>query len=214
MATASTSNCVTSEERRWVVIGLCLTKVLTPALRKVLATEIPKWHQDLCQPPTEIDKQVYVGHKKQLHPSTIDLNYKNINNNHVHKSFRSYDYAVEDPLSLAKLFVKPFMCNFTGFDQTMDTSAVLSVIAEAAPLIAAAVHANTVRSYVRNEWAHCNFAKWTDLEFITAFQRMETLLKNVNLSSKDEQEVCDELQSWKEKGIGFAVSPVTLLFMY
>ena len=209
MATASTSNCITSEERRWVVIGLCLTKVLTPALRKVLATEIPKWHQDLCKPPTEIDKQVYGRHKKQLHPSTIDLNYKNINNNHVHKSC-PYDYAVKDPLSLAKLFVKPFMCKFTGFDQTMDTSAVLSVIAEAAPLIAAAVHANTVRLYVRNEWAHCNFANWTDLEFITAFQRMETLLKNVNLSSKDEQEVCEELESWKDKGIELTISPVKL----
>ena len=60
--------------------------------------------------------------------STLDLNHKNIDNNHVIRSLRSFDYAVKGPLSLAKLFVQPFMSKFTGFDQTMDISAVLSVI--------------------------------------------------------------------------------------
>ena len=198
MATASTSNFISVEERRWVVIGVCLTKVLTSALRNVLANEIPKWHQVLCQPPTEIDKQVYRRHKIQLNPSTLDLNYKNINNNHG--SPRSYDYAVKDPLSLAKLFVQPFMSKFTGFDQTMDVSAVLSVICEAAPFIGAAAHARTVRSDIRNEWAHCNFTNWTEAKFIAAFHSMESLLKNVNLSTEDEKKLCDELNSWKDKG--------------
>jgi hypothetical protein len=200
MATASTSTCISDDVRRWVVIGVCLTKVLTPALRNVLATEIPKWHQILCQPPTKIDKQVFGGHQKKLHPSTLDLNYKSINNNDVIGSPRSFDYAVKDPLSLAKLFVKPFMSKFTGFNQTMDTSAVLSVICEAAPFVGAAAHAKTVRSDIRNEWAHCNFASWTDAKFKAAFQSMETLLKNVNLSPGDEQELCDELNSWENKG--------------
>jgi hypothetical protein len=29
---------------------------------------------------------------------------------------------------------------------------------------------------------------------------METLLKNVNLSPDDEQKLCDDLNSWKDKG--------------
>ena len=174
--------------------------MLTPALRNVLATEIPKWHQVLCQPPTKIDKQVFGGHQKKLHPSTLNLNYKSINNNDAIGSPRAFDYAVKDPLSLAKLFVKPFMSKFTGFDETMDISAVLSVICEAAPFVGAAVHAKTVRSDVRNEWAHCNFAEWTEPKFFDAFQNMETLLKNVNLSPNDEQKLCDELNSWKIKG--------------
>ena len=200
MATATTSNFISDEERRWVVIGVCLTKVLTPALRNVLANEIPKWHQVLCQPPTEIDKQVYGRHKIQLNPSTLNLNYKNINNNHVIRLPRSFDYTVKDPLSLAKLFVQPFMSKFTGFDQTMDISAVLSVIGEAAPFIGAAAHAKTVRSDIRNEWAHCNFTNWTEAKFIAAFQSMESLLENVNLSTEEEQKLCDELNSWKDKG--------------
>ena len=128
MAAASTSSSISNDERRWVVIGVCLTKVLTPALRNVLATEIPKWHQILCQSPTEIDKQVYGRHKIQLNPSTLDLNYKSINNNNARRSSRAFDYAIKDPLSLAKLFVQPFMSKFTGFDKTMDISTVLSVI--------------------------------------------------------------------------------------
>ncbi|XP_028392643.1 uncharacterized protein LOC114517183 [Dendronephthya gigantea] len=201
MASANPTTTITDEERRWVVIGVCLTKVFTPALRNVLATEIPKWHQVLCQPPTDIDKQVYGRYKKQLSPSTINLNYKNINNNNVHKSPRLYDYAVKDPLSLAKLFVQPFMSKFTGFDETMDTSAILSVICEAAPFTAAAADAKTVRSDIRNEWAHCNFANWTEAKFNAAFLCMETLLKNVNLPPEEEQQMCDDLNSWKDKGL-------------
>jgi hypothetical protein len=167
--------------------------VLTPALKNVLATEIPKWHQVLCQPPTKIDKQVFGRHQKKLPPSTLNLNYKSINNNDAIGSPRAFDYAVKDPLSLAKLFVKPFMSKFAGFDETMDISAVLSVIGEAAPFVGAAAHAKTVRSDIRNEWAHCNFAEWTEQKFIDAFQSMETLLKNMNLS-------CNELNGWKSKG--------------
>ena len=115
------------------------------------------------------------------------------------RSPRLFDYTVKDPFSLAKLFVQQFMSKFTGFDQTMDISAVLSVIGEAAPFIGAAAHAKTVRSDIRNEWAHCNFTNWTEVKFVAAFQGMESLLKNVNLSTEDEDKLCDELNSWKVK---------------
>ena len=205
MASGSTTTSISDDQRRWVVIGVCLTKVLTPALRNVLATEIPKWHQILCQPPTEIHKQVDLGHQKKLHPSTLKLNYKNINNNDAIRSPRGYDYHVKDAVSLAKLFVQPFMSKFTGFNETMDISAVLTLICEAAPFVAApfvgaVADAKTVRSDIRNEWAHCNFAEWTKAKFEASFQSMETLLKNVNLSTNDEQKLCDELNSWKTKG--------------
>ena len=189
-----------NEERRWLVTGLGLTKVLTPALRDVLKTEIPKWYHSLCQPPTHINKQVYGTHQEKLAPSTLTLNYKNINNNDDGRKPKAFDYAVKDPLCLAKLIVQPFMSKFTGFDQTMDVSAVLSVISEAAPFTGVAVHAKIVRSDIRNEWAHCNFANWTEAKFKAAFQSMENLLKNVNLSTEQEQKLCDELNDWKDKG--------------
>ena len=199
MPRASSTTSISNEERRWVVIGVCLAKVLTPVLRNVVATKMLTWHQDLCQPPNEINEQVYGQLEKQLDPSILDLHYENINGNYHIESLRSFDYKVRDAVSLSKLFVQPFMCKFTGFD-TMDISAVLSVICKAAPFTAAARNlAEEVWLHVRNKWAHCaDFAKWTDAKFRDAFQKMENLLKNVHLS--DEKKWCDELKSWKEKG--------------
>ena len=201
------SNNVSDEERSWVVIGICLNKVLTPALRDVLANEIPKWYQTLLQPPREIDKQTFGKHQKTLPPTTLKLNYKSINNNAAHKSPRAYDYTVKHPLSLAKLFMKPFMANFTGFDQTMDVSAVLSVICEAQPFVAsgAAVIAKKVRSDIRNEWAHCNFSHWTEPNFQAALQSMASLIKKANLTPVHEKKFLDEFDSWKNKGKFFNI---------
>ena len=130
----------------------------------------------------------------------MDSNYKNINSNNIHKLSRLFDYAVKDSLSLTKLFVQPFMSKFTGFDKTMDIFAVLSVICEAALFTATAFHAKTVRSDIINEWAHCNFANRTEARFTAAFRYTETLLKNVNLTLEQEQQMCDDLNGWKEKG--------------
>ena len=204
MATAlSTTSSISDEERRWAVVGVCLNKVLTPALRKILASELQIWYQQLRQPPDEIDKQVFPKHKKKLPPSKCSLKYENINNNNVHKSPRAYDYAVTDPLSLAKLFVQPFMAMFTGFDQTMDMSAVLTVMCEADPFVSsgAAVDAKAIRSDVRNKWAHCNFSEWTQIAFNAAFKKMESLVKKMKLSKADENTLCYDLDGWRVKGI-------------
>ena len=203
MASASaTTNSISDEERRWAVVGVCLAKVLTPVLRNVLATELQNWYHRLCQAPDEIDKQVFSKYKKKLLPSKYMLKYENINNNNARRPIHAYDYAVKDPLSLAKLFVQPFMAAFTGFDQTMDMSAVLAVMSEADPFISSGVagDARKVRSDIRNQWAHCDFTKWTVLKFNAVFQDMKSLVKKVKLSPADEKALCDDLDGWKDKG--------------
>ncbi len=164
--------------------------------------EIPKWHQTLVKPPVEIHKQTFGKHEKSLLPSTIKLNYDSINNNAVHKSPKLYDYAVKDPLSLAKLFMKPFMASFTGFDHTMDTSAVLSVMCEAQPFIAsgAAVLAKNVRSDIRNEWAHCDFSHWSEPNYQSALNDIESLVKAVGLTTAEEKSVLDDINNWRNNG--------------
>ena len=199
---STSSKKITDEEGRWVTIGICLNKVLTPVLRKVLGNEIPKWYQTLAKPPAEIDKQTYGKFVKNLLPSTIKLNYDSINNNTVHKSSKLYDYAVKDPLSLAKLFMKPFMATFTGFDHTMDTSAVLSVMCEAQPFIAcgADVLAKKVRSDIRNEWAHCDFSHWTQPKYQSALNDIQSLVKAVGLTTADKKNVLDDIDDWRNNG--------------
>ena len=178
----------------------CLSKVLTPALRDVLANEISMWHQKVLLPHDKIDKQKFGSQKKKLPPSSLNLNYESINNNSTQSSSSNYDYAVKDPVSLAKLFMKPFMAKFTGFDQTMDTSAALSVVAEAQPFHAsgAGAMAKKIRSDVRNPWAHCDFSHWTDVAYQASLNDMETLINLINPSQK--KRILDDLEGWKQKG--------------
>ena len=200
----STSNKAgfSDEEKRWMVIGICLHKILAPALRKVLSNEMAKWYQTLIKPPIEISKQTPGTFAKNLPPSKIQLNYDSINNNTIHKSTKSYDYAVKDPLSLSKLFMKPFMASFTGFDHTMDTSAILSVMCEAQPFITtgAAGLAKKVRSDIRNEWAHCDFSHWSQLNFQTAIQDMKSLVEKAGLTTAEEKTVLEDFEDWKNNG--------------
>ena len=210
MATAAGSlpastTVITDEQRRWVVIGICLNKLLTPVLRTVLGQQIPIWYNNLCLLPNPINKQTYKKHATKLPVSTVKLNYGNINKNYDnHKStYSAYDYDVKDPESLAKLFAQPFMAEFTGFDQTMDLSAALTLIAETDPFHAsgAAAQANIVRSNVRNEWAHCDFSHWKEVNYSACIQHIELLVKKLNLPSANENHFVNELNNWKNKGV-------------
>ena len=194
---------ISEQEQHWVQVGIGLNKVLAPTLRRVVETELEGWHDSLCKPPVEIDKQNFVKHKKKLRPSKNQLQYQNINNNIIHKLPSAYDYGVKDALSLARLFVQPFMAHFTGFDETMDMSALLTILCEAAPFASSGVaaEAKKVRTDVRNPWAHCNFSEWKAHKFNISFQAIESLVKRINLPAADEKKVCDELDFWKQTEI-------------
>ena len=62
------------------------------------------------------------------------------------------------------------------------------------------INAKDVRSKVRNEWGHCNFDHWTDLDFKNCFQRIETMVRSLGLSVPDEDKALDELHDWETKG--------------
>ena len=196
---------VTDEERRWVVVGICLSKVLTPALRDVLDKQMAIYYQSLLVPPNEIDKQTFRRHIKNPPHSTFKLNYESINGNFTtHKSsYRNYDYAVKDPVSLARLFMRKFMASFTCFDQTMDISAALSVIAEAWPFHRASGIAKIFRKKVRNKWAHCDFSHWTDVNYQAALKDIESLIKSINLTPAEKTKTLEDLDGWKQKGMNY-----------
>ena len=189
-------------EKRWLVVGICLSKVLTPVLRKVIEQEIKQLYKKLILPPTNIHLQTFASHLKCLPPSTLRLNYININNNATQASHNSYDYSVKDEVSLAKLFVKPFMASFTAFDESIDTSAMLSILCGAPNFVFYGVDtiAMDVRSEVRNEWGHCKFAMWTETYYNKCFQLMENLIKILNLPVASETKVLEDFKEWKKRG--------------
>ena len=61
-------------------------------------------------------------------------------------------------------------------------------------------NAKDVRSKVRNEWGHCNFDHWNELDFNYSFQLMETLIRSLGLPVADKDKLRDELQEWETKG--------------
>jgi len=193
---------LTAEEKRWLVVGICLSKVLTPVLRKVIEKEMQQLYQKLLLPPTNIHSQTFASHSKCLPPSILRLNYININNNVMQASQHSYDYSVKDDISLAKLFVKPILASFTAFDESLDLSAALSILCGAPNFVFNGVDiaAMEVRSEVRNEWGHCKFTVWTEAHYNKCFQLMENLIKSLNLTLAFETKVLEDFKEWRKRG--------------
>ena len=101
-------------QKRWVVIGICLNRLLLPVLRDFVAQEIPKHYASL-KSAHGIDTQVYGRHIK-THDGASQLNYGSINNNwgNFKKKMRSYDYKVGTAEDFGKLYLEPHMAKFTG----------------------------------------------------------------------------------------------------
>ena len=196
---SSPGTCV--EQRRWLVVGIALQSVLTPCLRDKIQQEITPYYQHMVR-NFGLDKQTFAAHQKKIPPSTLKLNYESINNNvTLHRNPRHYDYCVKDEVSLAKLFMKPFMAHFNAFDSSFDASAALAVLCEALPFTAVKPFAEVVRSKVRNEWAHCDFAKWTEANYDNCLDLMETLVANLAFAPGDETRILSELQLWRRRGM-------------
>lgn len=189
------------EQRRWLVVGIALQSVLTPWLRDRIQQDMTPFYQHMVG-KFGLDKQTYAAYQTTIPPSTVKLNYESINDNAtLHRNPRHYDYCVKDEVSLAKLFMKPFMAHFNAFDNSFDVSAALAVLCEALPFIAVKPFAEDVRSKVRNEWAHCDFAEWTEAHYDNCFHLMETLVTNLAFAAGDETKILGELQLWRKQGM-------------
>ena len=187
------------EQRRWLVVGIVLHHVLTPCARDKIKAEMTPFYQHLVR-SFGLDKQTNKSFKKNIPPSTVNLNYESINNNHTARNSSHYNYRVKDEVSLAKLFMKPFMAHFNAFDDAFDSSAALAVLIGAPPFTSVKPFAEDVRSKVRNEWAHCDFTAWTQGHYDTCFALMEVLITRLSLPPADEVKALGSLKLWRKQG--------------
>ena len=186
-----------AEQRRWLVVGIGLNRVLMPYLRNKIQQEMKPFYQYLLA-NYGIDKQTYATHLTTI---LTMLNYESINNNAaLGRDISRFDYCVKDEVSLAKLFMKPFMAHFNAFDSSFDASAALAVLCSAPPFSAAALSAELVRSEVRNKWAHYDSASWTEVKYNICFDRMETLVEDLRFAPAEKTELLSELQMWRKHG--------------
>ncbi|KAL9974423.1 hypothetical protein ACROYT_G011451 [Oculina patagonica] len=201
--TMSTLVGVTDNQKRWLVFGIALSKVLVTQIRSFVEQEVQKEYGNL-QTSHSIHTQSTFGRLKNW---LTFLKYENINGNDAHPrlSGRKYNYSLFDcrvtsHVDFAKLYVENHMAKFNAFDEHCDASAVLALLGKV-PVFSHAVQsaAGDVRK-ARNAWAHCVFSDWDPLNFQQRFAEMEQLVKALGLLPATEGNVLSELKEWETKG--------------
>ena len=196
---------VTDNQKRWLVVGIALNKILVPQIRPFVEQEVDKEYNNL-KISHNIHTQSTSG-RLQRWPARKFLKYENINGNSHHPklpggkyNFSLFDCRVLSHVDFAKLYVRNYMAKFSAFDDSCDASAVLTLLGGVPvflPVVQAA--AGDVMN-IRNDWAHCVFSKWDPFKFQQSFIEMEHLVRVMALPAADEAKLFDELKDWETKG--------------
>ncbi|XP_052080610.1 uncharacterized protein LOC127718585 [Mytilus californianus] len=193
------------EKKRWLIVGICLHSIISPLLRRYIDPIVSNLYNSL-KSSDSIDKQ---GNNKYLkkYPATNTyyLNYESINNNRNEKrNYWKYDYNVTSHVDLSKLFLLPNMANYSGIDESCDSSALLGMIIgiSSFPPGVKAV-AEKIRENIRNPWAHCKFGEWTRVKYTNSFVLMGQLVKELDLSDSERNRILGELKTWSTNGLKF-----------
>ena len=127
----STLHGVTDNEKRWLVFGIALNKVLVPEICPFVEPEVQKEYGNL-QTSHSIHTQSTSGRLKNW---PTFLKYENINGNDAFPKLPGgrYDYPrfdcrVTSHVDFAKLYVENHMAKFNAFDEHCDASAVLALL--------------------------------------------------------------------------------------
>ena len=190
---------LSENQKRWIVTGICLNKVVTPQLREYIDPHMLTCY-DNFKKSNKIHTQTYPTHLKT--DGSKKLNYQAINNNqNCHGGAPNFDYKVTSHVDMAKLYLQTFMAKFSAFDESCDASAVLGLLC-VVPNFNAVIQAKAqdVKATVRNEWAHCNFADWDESRYLDVFQKMEELVRSLGLPKNGTDGIVDQLNDWMRKG--------------
>ncbi|XP_053388695.1 uncharacterized protein LOC128551805, partial [Mercenaria mercenaria] len=206
------------DQKRWLIIGICLHSIIVPALRKYVPPILRTLYASL-KTSDSIDSQTFRNYLRHYRPTHKELNYEAINGNGTVPKVKGtidlqkYDFGVQNCVDLSKLFLQTHMAHYTGFDDTCDTSALLALIINIDMFPQALRTASeAVRDDVRNLWAHCNFNEWDNPRYQNSFLLMEHLIQCMKLQKQEEVDVLKLLATWKANGsallqgtIGFEV---------
>ncbi len=205
---------VSNEEKRWLVVGIAMNKV-APVLRDFIKQRMDTYHAKLdayCSSLTApCDLKTLTYHHVSANASFAQMNFQNVNNNHLHGNHKNlYNYNINSPVDLAKLFLPDYLAKFSAFDESLDISAILCLLGlnnpapifpSPNPLISIQTLADDVRENVRNKWGHCNVTDWTELLFNDCFSKLGNLVRSLRLTAGMEKTALDQLSDWQTKGI-------------
>ena len=205
---------VSEEEKRWLVVGIAMNKVAAPVLRDFIKQGMDTHYANnrCCHglaPPCMLNTLTY--HHVNADPNLGRLKFQNINNNlNNHGNQKHlYNYNINSSVDLAKLFLPHYLAEFSGFNVSLDMSAILRLLGfnnpapifhSPNPLISVQFSADDVRENVRNKWGHCNPTDWTEVFFSDCFSKLETLVRSLGLTGAMAKTTLDQLSNWKTKG--------------
>ena len=203
---------VSDEEKRWIVVGIAMNKVAAPVLRDAVRQGMDANYANLdrhCQllhPPCTL-KTLTHG-VVRADPILKNLKFQNINNNRLIHGARvcNYNFNINSSLDLAKLYLPDYLCQFSGFDGSLDMTAVFLLLGlrNYMPATVFSPHiqasADDVRKNVRNKWSHLVFTEWTDAMFNDCFDKLKTLVRSLGLTAGVEKNTTDQLDDWQTKG--------------
>ncbi|XP_022810607.1 uncharacterized protein LOC111347645 isoform X2 [Stylophora pistillata] len=198
------------EEKRWLVLGIALNKVLAPVLRRVVKQEMEEHYKYLdkylsCQAtPCTLKTLTYVDVKNDT--NFRHLKFENINQNKSNPGKnKDYDYHVNHPIDLVKLYLPDHQSHFSAFDESFGVSAPLLLLTH--PKLGAVFNsqksisvqssAESVRKTVWNKWARYNLNDWTQKMFSVCFSKINTLVESLRLTDDMRRHIIQELSSFE-----------------
>ena len=206
---------VSNEEKRWIVVGIAMNKVVAPVLRDAVKqgmdtnyTDLDRYCKHLSPPCTLKTLHHGLVQKDPIFKQLIK-NFKNINNNGIlcGKHLGKYNFSINDPIDLAKVYLQDsHLAQFLAFDESLDLTAILQLLgfknympgALFSPHIQAS--ADDVRKNVRNKWGHVDVTKWTDAQFNDCFDKLKALVTSLGLTACVEKTTLDQMDDWQTKG--------------
>ena len=202
MPFADPQSTVSVEENRWAVVAHALHTIVAPQIAPFVGPVIDDVYTYLTN--TEgIHQQSHTSRLKHYpanKPNT-SLQYMNINSN-ASKDKARWDYAVQSPFDLARLFLQPHMAKSNSLEKC-DVSALVGIIngVDDSPCSdlfkTVRKEANDVRE-IRNTWAHAKFSEWDEAQYTKAFTVMKSLISKLNVTP--DAQVFEELDACKTNG--------------
>ena len=197
---------MTDNQKRWLIVGIALNKIVLPQIRPIVEQELAKEYSNL-RTSHNIHTQSTSGRLQRWPPGKL-LKYENINGNSLYPklpggkyNFSLFDCRVLSHVDFAKLYVENFMAKFNAFDDHCNPSAVLTLLGSV-PVFSVPVQAAAadVRG-IRNAWAHCVFSKWDLVKCQQSFVVMESMVRVMAPTAADEAKLLLELKYWETAGI-------------
>ena len=200
---------VSDEEKRWIVVGIAMNKVVAPVLRDVIKTGMNTHYDDLDKhltPSCTLKTLTYPY--ANTDPHLKKLKFQNVNNNSVlHGNDRKrYNFTINSSVDLAKIYLPSHLAMFSAFDESLDMTAILNLLGisfyqpKAIFPALTQTSADDVRKNVRNKWGHFDVSKWSDTFYDDCFAQLQALVKSLVLPGDKEKKTLDELNDWQTKG--------------